>query len=481
MNILTIQRCLCVTACLLLAGIAYSADAPPNADDVNADAGPANLRFNFRDVPLDTVLDYLSEAAGFSVVREATVEGRVDIVSMQPLNKDEAVNLLNSVLNDRGYTAIRNGRILTIVRSEDAKQKNIPVRSGASPEAIPATSEMVTQVIPVRHADVTQLLENLTPLLPSYAVASANESSNAIILTDTQADVRRMAEIINALDTSIASISEIHIFALAYANAGDAAALINALFQQPSAGPAAGQPPGAARKPGAAAKGKAAPGAKPDSVAKQAALRVVAVGDDRTNSVVVSAPEDTMPLIDTIVKELDTVGIPSAEMRVFPLKHSDAAEMTQIINDAFGQNAMVGTTGGPQPSRGPAKAPTGKAPGAAPKPGTSSSRQNVVLAHAVTDFRTNSVVVTAAAEIMEQVSEMIEKLESNPARTQKVFIYKLKNADAEDVANVLIGMLAQPGSNVNRPKPATTRQTGSIRRPGASTTNRRGSTSLINR
>src|SRR6185369_7974616 len=93
-----------------------------------ANAGDRNLRFNFRGVPLDMVLNYLSEAAGFIIVLETDVKGKVDAWSNQPLNKDEAVDLLNTVLNKNGYSAIRNGRTLRIVSQKDAKTKDLPVK-----------------------------------------------------------------------------------------------------------------------------------------------------------------------------------------------------------------------------------------------------------------------------------------------------------------------------------------------------------------
>src|SRR6266852_9732286 len=61
-----------------------------------ADAGQG-LRLNFRGVPLEMVLNYLSDAAGFIIVLDTKVEGKVDVWSNQPLNKDEAVDLLNTI------------------------------------------------------------------------------------------------------------------------------------------------------------------------------------------------------------------------------------------------------------------------------------------------------------------------------------------------------------------------------------------------
>jgi hypothetical protein len=49
---------------------------------------------------------------------------------------DEAVDLLNTVLNKNGYAAIRNGRTLRVVSRDDARTKDIPVKSGSDPEAV---------------------------------------------------------------------------------------------------------------------------------------------------------------------------------------------------------------------------------------------------------------------------------------------------------------------------------------------------------
>jgi general secretion pathway protein D len=204
---------------------------------VEADTPPEEgLRFNFQGVPLDTVLDYLSKEAGFVIIRETEITGRVDVRSHQPVSKDEAVDLLNTILHHKGYAAIRNGRTLTIVSRDDAKTRDIPVRKGNEPAQIPKSDEMVTQIIPVRYADAVQLVENITPLLPSYATMTANQSSNAIVLTDTQTSIRRVAEIVKALDTSISEVSTVKVFTLKDADATEIATLINTLFQTDGAG-----------------------------------------------------------------------------------------------------------------------------------------------------------------------------------------------------------------------------------------------------
>ena len=193
------------------------ADPQTGKPSTSAIAEDPHLTMNFEGVPLQSVLEYMSEAADLIILGETKVEGKVNILSKQPLNREEAVELLIVVLNENGYAAIRRGeRMLKIVGKDKALIEDLPVRSGANPEDIPKNDLMVTQIIPIRFGNAGQLIENITELLPDYATISANAGSNAIILTDTQQNIHRIAEIVSALDTSISSISEIRVFPLVF-------------------------------------------------------------------------------------------------------------------------------------------------------------------------------------------------------------------------------------------------------------------------
>lgn len=212
--------------------------APTRAGDTGGiTRSNGGLVLNFRDASIDVVLDELSKAAGFIIVKESPTEGRVTLTSRRPVSPEDAVELVNTVLHNAGYSAIRQGRILKIVRSDEARHLNIPVRSGSEPEEIPATDELITQVIPLRHADAMQLLQDLQPLVNPDADFAANASSNALVITDTSANVKRVVEIIAALDTSLAASVEVKVFPLEFADAVDAAELINEVFGDLSVGP----------------------------------------------------------------------------------------------------------------------------------------------------------------------------------------------------------------------------------------------------
>src|SRR6185503_16074901 len=100
------------------------------------------------------------------------------------------------------YAAIQQGRVLKIVSRDKAKTANIPVRTGSDPTKIEATDELITQVIPLRSTDAMQLKNDLAPMISPEASFSANASSNSLIITDTSANIKRVVEIVHAMDAS---------------------------------------------------------------------------------------------------------------------------------------------------------------------------------------------------------------------------------------------------------------------------------------
>lgn len=438
-------------------------------------AGEKLLRLNFHGVPLSMVLTYLSDAAGFIIVLETEVTGKVDVWSQNPVTVDEAVNLLNSILNKNGYAAIRNGRTLTVVSRADAKTRDIPVKIGSNPAEIPKNDEMVTQIVPVRYANAVQMVKDLQPLLPTYASLTANESGNALVLTDVQSDIRRIVQIVKALDTSISSISTVKVFPLRFADSKELAAEVKELFPtQNATGSGGGNNNPMAMFPGFGGRGgrQGNNQAASTSEARTAAGRVTAVADERTNSLVVSAPDDAMPVIEQLVKEIDTNAENITELRVFHLKYADPVEMADQLTSLFPDTTssdnsrssiQFGRGGFMRGAMGGAQA------------ATSSSRaqqKNRVLA--VPDQRTASVIVTAASDLMPQISEMIEQLDANPAKKQKVFVYSLENADVDNVVGVLQDMFqssnSRGSSSSSRQNNAlSTRQTQSSQSTSSST------------
>jgi type II secretory pathway component GspD/PulD (secretin) len=396
------------------------------------------LRFAFRDAPLEAVLNYLSEAAGLVIVLETEVKGNVTAWSDHPLDLESAIQLLDSLLRQKGCAAIRNGRTLTIVTREEAVRRNLPVARGSDPRQMAPTDELATQIIPIRFANAAQISRDLQPLLPGSAKMTANTDGNAIVLTDTKASLRRMMRIVKALDTLNTSTAAIQVYPLRFADAKELASVVKDLFgSDQNRGTSSNTDqavqvfnPASTASPGNAG-GAGSPGSA--SSRRTTAPRVVALADERSNSLVISAPEELLPAISQLVKSIDNGADAVTELRVLRLQHADPTETAEILSGLFTNSASDSQNTGatffaPPGMAGEAESQT---------PGRAGQKSRVLV---VPDLRTSSLVVSASKEYLEQVEKIVGQLDANPARKQRVAVFDLANANVSSVQNILENM-----------------------------------------
>jgi type II secretory pathway component GspD/PulD (secretin) len=304
---------------------------------------PDGIVMNFKNAPLEMVLNYLSDAAGFIIVLDTRVNGNVSVISSHPMTRDEAVDLLNSVLNKNGYAAIRSGRTLTIVDKNDAKTRNIPVKTGNEPEQIPNNAEIVTQIIPIRFVEARQLVSDLTSFVSPQATVVANEAGNAIVITDTQQNIRHLTEIIRAIDNSAQSEMEIRVFRLKHANPTEIASQLSSVFPSSGSGGSTqspinfrgggGGPGGFFQRMMGGGGGQQSGGSSADRVRK--ATAVTAVADARIQAVIVTAPKDLMDQIASMMKELDVPSTRDQQVYVFKMNNADPQQAAQVLQNMF--------------------------------------------------------------------------------------------------------------------------------------------------
>ena len=327
--------------------------------------GTNGLRLNFRNAPIDLVLNYRSDAAGLIIELYTPVRGNVSVISSHSMTTDEAVDLVNSVLNKNGYAAIRNGRTLTILDKNDAKTRDIPVKVSNDPSSIPKNDEIVTQIIPIRFVEARQLVTDLSPFVSSQATIVANEAGNSIVITDTQSNIRHLVEIIKAIDSSAEGETEIRVFHLTHASPTDVANELSQIFPQNNGtgnnqspirfggggfgrGGGFGGFPGfggfAGFGRGGGFGGNAAANNNQNSrIQKQ--TQVIAVADPRTSSVVVTASKDLMTEIAGMMDQLDVPSTRDQKVFVYHMDNGDPQQALQVLQSMFQQNNTTSRTG----------------------------------------------------------------------------------------------------------------------------------------
>src|SRR5207249_12212011 len=69
----------------------------------------------------------------------------------------------------------------------------------------------------------------LQPLVSAQTMITANEAGNAIVITDTQANIRKVAEVVHAIDMGAEDVTVVKVFHLQHADPSETADLLTNL------------------------------------------------------------------------------------------------------------------------------------------------------------------------------------------------------------------------------------------------------------
>ena len=258
---------------------------------------------------------------------------------------------------------------------------------------------------------------------------SADESSNSLVVKASEANLVVLRDLIRQLDTAPSIQTEIRIFRLNYAIAEDVAQTLEELITGVSAG----------RRPGRNAewwerrewertrrdmmRRRAEDGGEYQSIVGTVNISA----SDRLNAVLVSSDPRNFPIIERIITQLDQAD-PQEEIRIYFLKFAEAQSLSDSLRDLFEGGDSGRDEDLPwwwrrrEEQRGDSAGGFGV--------------QGDV--HLVPDTRLNALLVSTASQNFETIDGLIKRLDVNmPDQEWGTRVYKMKYADAENVANII--------------------------------------------
>lgn len=321
--------------------------SPPAAPRPEPTAGgfrPARtILLDVRGVDIDHVLRLLGTAAGLTIVKDPELRGSVTIIAPQAVTLDEAFEILNAELGVIGYTTIRQGNVLKVVKLERALQMTTETHVGREPNDILPGDRVITQIVPLTTLDATTLAGQLAPLTMSEASLIPDAETNTLFIIDTATNVRRLLGIINQMEQR--SSASIRVFRLQYVGAEDMADLISGIVSGAGAAGGAAGPWPQRLMPGrgpTGARAARAPMPTPTPAAVQGTEGFQVVPDPRTNSLIVTASPERLDFVAGLIAEFDRPVDYSSTLAILPLQHARADDVAALLTQAFG-GAATGT------------------------------------------------------------------------------------------------------------------------------------------
>ncbi|MEZ5576281.1 MAG: type II secretion system secretin GspD [Candidatus Competibacteraceae bacterium] len=361
-------------------------------------AAPVTL--NLKDADINALVESMSVLTGKNFIVDPRVKGRVTIISAKPMDEKELYEVFLAVLGVHGFAAVPSGKVIKIVPAAGAKQESIPTvdqRQGVEPD------QVVTRVIQVQNVSAAQIVPILRPLIPPQGHLAAYTPTNVLIVSDSAANVERVASIIGRID--LASNEEVEIVALRHASATEVVRVLTALEQ------------GKARNDPAATVGTPP--------------RMVA--DERTNSILLSGDKLSRLRLRTLIAHLDTPVDSGGNTQVIYLRYAKAKDLVTVLQGVSKNLSSEAARNAPVPG------------GQSAPPGGGSSGSSASLVDIQADEATNALVITAPPEVIRSIRSVIAQLDVR--RAQVLVEAVIAEISAEKAAELGVQWVIDASSN----------------------------------
>ena len=382
-----------IAACALLTGAtglftinSWAQASPASAGGVKR-GDPITL--NFTNAEIDAVARTMATLTGRNVVVDPRVKGTITLTTDKPVSPAQAYSQFLAMLRLQGFTVVDAAGLDKIVPEADAKLQGGAVFEGSQLTG----SQIATQIFKLNFENANNLLPILRPLISPNNTINVNPGNNSLVITDYGDNLRRIGQIIAAMDVSNAT--DVEVITLKHAIAVDLAPLVLRLIESGS---------GVTAAPGGQADGS---------------FKTTLVAEPRSNTLILRAANPArLALAKSLIDKLDQPGTQSASGNIYVvyLKNAEATKLAATLRAAISGEARS------TPAT-PAAAATGAtgATTAASQPSTGGQIQ--------ADAATNSLIITAPEPQYRQLRAVIDKLDARRAQVYVESLIAEVNAD----------------------------------------------------
>ncbi|WP_339673074.1 secretin N-terminal domain-containing protein [uncultured Gimesia sp.] len=370
----------------------------------------------------------------------------IHLLNLQHVNSTALAELLNGVYEDLVKLRAIQGQLQKIkiiplvkpnallILAPDTDMPSILKLAEELDQPVNPTNEFA--VFQLKSASASQVATTIREFynerggLGTRIIVSPNIRTNSVIVQAPPRDMQEVAALIQKIDLDQSqAVSRVKIFPLKNAIAADLAETLNATLQS-VLNPAAAQTAGLGTNVGGAGGEAAQQLQEARSVVLEflsqegAQSRVLRSGlladirvipDPRANTLVVTAPKDSLDMIGALIDQFDARVSTVAELKVFTLKNADAESMVALLQSTFSADNQQ-TDLGIQIA------------------GVNDANSNLIPLKFSVDRRTNSVVAQGGADALQIVEAILLKLDSADSRKRETTVIQLKNTPVADVS-----------------------------------------------
>ncbi len=298
------------------------------------------VKFNNADVY--EVIHTLGRIAGINYLIDPRVRGVVNIHTQGTVRREDALELLFSILRINGATAVLEGSVYHIVPMAEAKMEPLSTLDRPAPRDGSSPNRVVMRAFPLQFISASEMAKVIRPFLSAGGDATEVPRANMLLVTDTEGNLEKHARLIELFDADAFRSAGVRLFPLKFLDPEEMGKNLEAIFGALDFGVKGGKPSG---------------------------INFVPLG--RMNALlVVTASPRSMEEVSRWIEELDreTAGT-ARQVHLYRVRHGKAKDLMDILEKLFPGKTSKGPEKGTEfrPKVAEAGAPLAAAAARAPE------------------------------------------------------------------------------------------------------------------
>ncbi|MBS7847277.1 type II secretion system secretin GspD [Pseudomonas fluorescens] len=282
----------------------------PAATAQGKEEGSGDIVFNFQDQPIEAVINsVMGDLLHENYTIAQGVKGNVSFSTSKPVDKQQALSILETLLSWTDNAMIRQGQRYVILPANQAVAgKLVPQMPVAKP-----SSGLSARLFALRYISATEMQKLLKPFARENAFLLVDPARNVLSLAGTPDELANYQDTIDTFDVDWLKGMSVGVFGLQRASVAELMPELQSLFGPDSGMPLAGM------------------------------LRFLPI--ERTNSVVaISSQPQYLSEVGDWIRTIDEGGGNEPQMYVYDVRNMKASDLAKYLRQIYGNGAIKDDT-----------------------------------------------------------------------------------------------------------------------------------------
>ncbi|HTZ38785.1 MAG TPA: secretin N-terminal domain-containing protein [Syntrophales bacterium] len=190
------------------------------------------VSLNFDDADVYSIIQTIfGDVLRVNYVVDPRVKGRVTFRSVAPVPNENVLPIMEVIFRLNGIGIIEENGLYRIIPISEISKEPSPVRHGKDPASVTITGKSILQVIPIQYVQSTEVIRLIQPFMSANAVIVDVPKGNLVIIADTDANVKRLLQLIQIFDSEqLKRRPQVYVHAVQNGKAKEIATLLQQIF-----------------------------------------------------------------------------------------------------------------------------------------------------------------------------------------------------------------------------------------------------------